>query len=75
MSLFLSKQIRPGMNFLTSRTSIRLFSSTNKDQVGFIGLGIMGNGMVRNLLKNDIPVLVWNRSAEKCVDLQNEFGY
>jgi 3-hydroxyisobutyrate dehydrogenase len=31
-------------------------------RVGFIGLGIMGRPMVRNLLKAGFPVTVWNRS-------------
>src|SRR3990172_11420868 len=31
-------------------------------QVGFIGLGIMGRPMVRNLLRAGFPVTVWNRS-------------
>lgn len=51
----------------------RLFSA-DTDKVGFIGLGIMGSGMVRNLLNNKVPVVVWNRSAEKCIELKEEFG-
>jgi 3-hydroxyisobutyrate dehydrogenase len=35
------------------------------ERVGFIGLGIMGGGMARNLLKNGFALTVWNRSAEK----------
>src|SRR3990172_5337633 len=31
-------------------------------QIGFIGLGIMGRPMVRNLLRAGFPVTVWNRS-------------
>lgn len=33
--------------------------------VGFIGLGIMGSGMVTNLVKAGHDVTVWNRSASK----------
>jgi 3-hydroxyisobutyrate dehydrogenase len=33
--------------------------------VGFIGLGIMGQGMVHNLLKADFKVCVWNRTAKR----------
>jgi 3-hydroxyisobutyrate dehydrogenase len=33
--------------------------------VGFIGLGIMGQGMVRNLLKADFEVNVWNRTPKR----------
>ena len=31
-------------------------------KIGFIGLGIMGKPMVKNLLKAGYPVMVWNRS-------------
>lgn len=34
--------------------------------VGFIGLGIMGQAMALNLVRAGTPLLVWNRSAEKC---------
>jgi 2-hydroxy-3-oxopropionate reductase len=34
------------------------------DRIGFIGLGIMGKPMVRNLLKAGYPVTVFNRSPE-----------
>ncbi len=35
------------------------------ERVGFVGLGIMGQGMARNLLKNGFAVRVWNRTASK----------
>jgi 3-hydroxyisobutyrate dehydrogenase len=35
------------------------------DKVGFIGLGIMGMSMARNLLRAGFPVRVWNRTASK----------
>lgn len=35
------------------------------ERVGVIGLGIMGGGMARNLLKAGFPVTVWNRTASK----------
>lgn len=35
------------------------------ENVGFIGLGIMGQGMAKNLLKADFPLTVWNRTASK----------
>lgn len=34
-------------------------------RIGFIGLGIMGSGMVANLLKSSYSVKVWNRTPEK----------
>lgn len=33
-----------------------------KERIGFIGLGIMGRPMARNLLKAGYPLTVWNRS-------------
>lgn len=35
------------------------------ERVGFIGLGIMGRGMARNLLKAGFAVTVWNRTPER----------
>ncbi|MDX1568640.1 MAG: NAD(P)-dependent oxidoreductase [Longimicrobiales bacterium] len=35
------------------------------EKIGFIGLGIMGRGMVRNLLDADMAVRVWNRTASR----------
>ena len=35
------------------------------DKVGFIGLGLMGMPMARNLLKAGVDLTVYNRSAEK----------
>ena len=36
---------------------------------GFLGLGIMGSAMAKNLLKAGFSVTVWNRSPEKCEEL------
>lgn len=35
---------------------------------GFLGLGIMGSGIVKNLLNSGHSVIVWNRTPEKCRD-------
>uniref|UniRef100_A0A5F4WGL2 Cytokine-like nuclear factor N-PAC n=1 Tax=Callithrix jacchus TaxID=9483 RepID=A0A5F4WGL2_CALJA len=35
-------------------------------KIGFLGLGLMGSGIVSNLLKMGHTVTVWNRTAEKC---------
>ncbi|NDJ61252.1 MAG: NAD(P)-dependent oxidoreductase [Chloroflexi bacterium] len=40
-------------------------SGSTGGQVGFIGLGIMGQGMTRNLLQAGFPVGVWNRTASR----------
>lgn len=34
-------------------------------KIGFIGLGIMGSGMSRNILKGDFDLMVYNRTREK----------
>jgi 3-hydroxyisobutyrate dehydrogenase-like beta-hydroxyacid dehydrogenase len=41
--------------------------ATNAPTVGFLGLGIMGTAMCRNLLKCGAfsKVVVWNRTASK----------
>src|SRR4029453_12729858 len=42
------------------------------ERVGFIGLGIMGRGMARNLLKAGFPLTVWNRTASRMDELVAE---
>lgn len=41
-------------------------------KIGFIGTGVMGSGMVRNLLKNGYSVNVYNRTAEKAQKLVSD---
>lgn len=47
--------------------------------IGFIGLGIMGEGMAARLLSQGVagsseqPLVVWNRTASKCKALQEKF--
>ena len=40
--------------------------------IGFIGIGIMGEGMARCLLNADCELVVWNRREEKSKALQAE---
>ncbi|MES2058459.1 MAG: NAD(P)-dependent oxidoreductase [Pseudomonadota bacterium] len=40
------------------------------EPIGFIGIGVMGTPMALNLLKAGIPIIVWNRSPEKCEPLR-----
>ena len=42
------------------------------ETVGFIGLGIMGRGMARNLLKAGFSVRVWNRTQARMDELAAE---
>ena len=37
--------------------------------IGFIGLGIMGRAMAKNLITAGFAVTVWNRSPEKAAEL------
>merc|ERR1711928_203004 len=39
----------------------------SSSKFGFLGLGIMGSGMVKNLLNSGHKVIVWNRTTEKMV--------
>lgn len=39
------------------------------ETIGFIGLGIMGQGMSHNLLKAGFEVIVWNRTASRMDEL------
>lgn len=42
------------------------------ERIGFIGLGIMGKGMARNILKAGFELTVWNRTASKAEELSAE---
>lgn len=39
--------------------------------VGFVGLGIMGRGMVQALLRAGHRVVVWNRTPERANAVSN----
>lgn len=45
-------------------------SEVSVKRIGFVGLGIMGSGMVKNLVRKGWSVTVWNRS----VDRARQFG-
>jgi 3-hydroxyisobutyrate dehydrogenase len=42
----------------------------SEQRVGFIGLGIMGSRMARHVLEKGYPLVVWNRSRERCAPLE-----
>lgn len=42
------------------------------ERIGFVGLGIMGRGMVRNLLKKGFSVRVWNRTTSRSEELAKD---
>jgi glyoxylate/succinic semialdehyde reductase len=62
--------------FESKRTSIEAFdttATTMAPSVAFLGLGIMGEAMARNILhKTQCRVIVWNRTASKCDSLVKE---
>ena len=41
-------------------------------KIGFIGIGIMGKSMVRNLMKHGYHVSIYNRTKEKANELIEE---
>jgi 3-hydroxyisobutyrate dehydrogenase len=42
------------------------------ESVGFIGIGIMGGGMVRNLAKAGLKPLIWNRTRRRLDEFSSE---
>ena len=46
----------------------------NKPRIGFVGLGLMGDPMARNLIKAGFPVTVYNRTGAKADALANDTG-
>jgi len=55
-------------------------AATTSAPIGFVGLGIMGEGMAARLLSEGVagtperPLVVWNRTGEKCKALQDKFA-
>lgn len=45
---------------------------TYMQTIGFIGTGIMGQGMIRNLMKAGYPVQIYNRTRSKAEALERE---
>lgn len=39
-------------------------------EIGFIGLGVMGQPMALNLARSGVPLVVWNRSPDRCEPLR-----
>ena len=42
--------------------------------LGLIGLGTMGENLVRNIVSHDESIMVWNRSLDKIDTLVSEIG-
>ena len=43
-----------------------------KLKVGFVGVGLMGLPMVKNIAKHNYPLIVWNRSAKNLKKIKNQ---
>jgi len=58
-----------GMDIVTSSQTLQKKEIIpSKLNFGFLGLGIMGSGIVKNLLNSGHNVTVWNRTTEKVRD-------
>ncbi|XP_023941769.1 cytokine-like nuclear factor N-PAC isoform X3 [Bicyclus anynana] len=53
-----------------SETLLEKNIKASQMKFGFLGLGIMGGGIVKNLLNSGHKVLVWNRTGAKCKDFE-----
>lgn len=40
-------------------------------RIGFIGLGVMGTPMALNLARSGTPLVVWNRTLDKCASVRD----
>jgi len=62
----LDRPASPSLDISTSSQILRDKDiQPSKLSFGFLGLGIMGSGIVKNLLNSGHSVTVWNRTAEK----------
>jgi 6-phosphogluconate dehydrogenase len=64
------------------KSFLKMSSTESKTEngVGFIGLGIMGEGMAARLLTQSItgtptsPLYIWNRTTSKCNDFKTKYA-
>lgn len=64
------------------KSFLKMSSTESKTEngVGFIGLGIMGEGMAARLLTQSItgtptsPLYIWNRTSSKCNDFKTKYA-
>ena len=56
-----------------SMASLSSSASSSLGPVGFVGVGIMGEGMAMNLLKGGKTLILWNRSKAKCDPLTSAY--
>jgi len=74
---YLVPQVTPPLDVKTMSQTLKeknILPSNLK--FGFLGLGIMGSGIVKNLINSGHSVIVWNRTQEKvCTDIVFLFFY
>jgi 3-hydroxyisobutyrate dehydrogenase len=58
-----------GYNIEEDTPSFYIAGGTSMKTIGFIGTGVMGCGMIRNLLKAGYPVNMYNRTKERAMEL------
>lgn len=64
---------------LSSAFVTRQAISLEMSATGFVGLGIMGEGMAARLLSEGVagspenPLVIWNRTGSKCTELKDKF--
>ena len=54
----------------STSTSTSTSGTMSGKMCGFVGLGIMGEGMAKCLIKSGVNLVVWNRSAAKAEALK-----
>ncbi|KAL6259203.1 hypothetical protein P5V15_009122 [Pogonomyrmex californicus] len=76
-NLYLVLQVTPPLDVETMSQTLKeknILPSNLK--FGFLGLGIMGSGIVKNLINSGHTVIVWNRTQEKvCTDIFFSFFF
>ncbi|MBW4934820.1 NAD(P)-dependent oxidoreductase [Marinobacter sp. F4206] len=48
--------------------------TSERPHIAFLGIGLMGEPMTRNLLDAGFPMTLWNRTASKCEPFSGEAG-
>ena len=64
--------MRPGASPPAPPSMVLFSARMDGRTVGFIGLGHMGSGMARNLVKADVPLVVWDLLPELVRSLTEE---
>ncbi|GFY56570.1 putative oxidoreductase GLYR1 homolog [Trichonephila inaurata madagascariensis] len=55
---------RPSLDL--KKETMRTYDRPTSKKIGFVGLGMMGQRIVKNLLHSGHDISVWNRTPEKC---------